>query len=271
MTTVLQSSLIQVIVASIRKACKGLGRDFGEVTELVVSRKGPGDFVTAADKRVEDALFEELLRVRPGYGFLGEERGLVSGTDKTHRWIVDPIDGTTNFMHGIPHFACTVALERQMDGDKPEIVAGVTYNPILHDLYWAEKGKGVYHNERRLRVSNRKSLEESLIGTGAPFIGKPGHAQFLKELHQIMQRTAGVRRMGACSLDLAYVASGQFDGFWERGLKPWDMAAGLLFIAEAGGVVTSLDSEDSPLLTGDLVCGNSDIYAQLLEKLGLAK
>jgi myo-inositol-1(or 4)-monophosphatase len=262
---ILQSSLIQVIVASIRKACKGIARDFGEVTELQVSKKGPGDFVTAADKRVEAALFEELLRVRPGYGFLGEEQGEIHGSDKTHRWIVDPIDGTTNFMHGIPHFACTVALERE-----GEIVAGVTYNPILNDLYWAEKGKGAFHNDRRLRVSQRKALDESLIATGAPFIGKPGHAQFLKELHQIMQRTAGIRRMGACSLDLAYVASGQFDGYWERGLKPWDMAAGLLLVAEAGGKVTALDSDQSPLITGELVCANLDLYPQLVEKLKLA-
>jgi myo-inositol-1(or 4)-monophosphatase len=253
------------MIATVRKACKGVARDFGEVTELQVSRKGPGDFVTAADKRVEAALLEELMRVRPGYGFLGEESGEIEGTDKTHRWIVDPIDGTTNFMHSIPHFACTVALERQ-----GEIVAGVTYNPITNDIYWAEKGKGAYHNDRRLRVSSRKTLDDSLIATGMPFIGKPGHAQCLKELHQIMQRTVGIRRNGACSLDLCYVAAGQFDGYWERGLKAWDMAAGLLLITEAGGKVASLDSEESPLLTGNLVCGNGDIYAQLVEKLKLA-
>ncbi|HVZ28760.1 MAG TPA: inositol monophosphatase family protein [Asticcacaulis sp.] len=266
MVTVLQSSLIQVMTGAVRKACKGLARDFGEVTELQVSKKGPGDFVTAADKRVEASLLEELTRVRPGYGFLGEESGEIIGTDKTHRWIVDPIDGTTNFMHGIPHFACTVALER--DG---EIVAGVTYNPVLNDLYWSEKGKGAYHNDRRLRVSSRKALDEAVIGIGAPFIGKPGHAQFLKELHQIMQRTAGVRRNGACSLDLAYVASGQFDGYWERGLKPWDMAAGLLFVAEAGGKVTSIDGDESPMQTGELICANLELYPQLLEKLKLAQ
>ncbi len=266
MVTILQSSLIQVMVGAVRKGCKGVARDFGEVTELQVSKKGPGDYVTAADRRVEAALLEELLRVRPGYGFLGEESGEVIGSDKTHRWIVDPIDGTTNFMHGIPHFACTVALERE-----GEIVAGVTFNPVTSDLYWAEKGKGVYHNDRRLRVSSRKNLDESLIGTGLPFIGKAGHAQALKELHQIMQRTVGIRRSGAASLDLAYVAAGQLDAFWERGLKPWDMAAGLLFVAEAGGKFGSIDSDEGPLKTGDLICGNMDIYAQLLEKLKLAK
>ncbi|MDC7677362.1 inositol monophosphatase family protein [Asticcacaulis machinosus] len=259
---ILQSSLIQVMVASVRKSLKGISRDFGEVTELQVSRKGPGDFVTAADKRVEAALFEELTRVRPGYGFLGEEQGLIEGTDKSHTWIVDPIDGTTNFMHGIPHFACTVALERNS-----EIVAGVTFNPITNDLYWAEKGKGAYHNDRRLRVSSRKQLDETVIATGLPFIGKAGHTQALKELHQIMQRTAGIRRMGACSLDLAMVAAGQYDGYWERGLKPWDMAAGLLLVAEAGGKVTSIENDESPMKTGELLATNLDLYPQLLDKL----
>ncbi len=263
---VIQSALIQAMVAAIRKACKGVSRDFGEISELQVSRKGPGDFVTAADKRVEAALFEELTRLRPGYGFLGEEQGLREGTDKTHRWIVDPIDGTTNFMHGIPVFACTVALER--DG---EIVAGVTYNPITNDLYWAEKGKGAYHNDRRLRVSARKVMEDSLIATGLPFVGKTGHAQALKELHQIMQRTAGIRRLGACSLDLAMVAAGQVDGYWERGLKPWDMAAGTLLITEAGGKIGSLDGDQSPLITGEMLAANHELYPQLLEKLQLAK
>ncbi|WP_298333128.1 inositol monophosphatase family protein [Asticcacaulis sp.] len=263
---VIQSALIQAMVAAIRKACKGVSRDFGEISELQVSRKGPGDFVTAADKRVEAALFEELTRLRPGYGFLGEEQGLREGTDKTHRWIVDPIDGTTNFMHGIPVFACTVALER--DG---EIVAGVTYNPITNDLYWAEKGKGAYHNDRRLRVSARKVMEDSLIATGLPFIGKTGHAQALKELHQIMQRTAGIRRLGACSLDLAMVAAGRVDGYWERGLKPWDMAAGTLLITEAGGKIGSLDGDQSPLITGEMLAANHELYPQLLEKLQLAK
>ncbi|MCA1934542.1 MAG: inositol monophosphatase, partial [Asticcacaulis sp.] len=192
--------------------------------------------------------------------------GLREGTDKTHRWIVDPIDGTTNFMHGIPVFACTVALER--DG---EIVAGVTYNPITNDLYWAEKGKGAYHNDRRLRVSARKVMEDSLIATGLPFVGKTGHAQALKELHQIMQRTAGIRRLGACSLDLAMVAAGQVDGYWERGLKPWDMAAGTLLITEAGGKIGSLDGDQSPLITGEMLAANHDLYPQLLEKLQLAK
>ena len=262
MASVLQSTLIQNIVSAVRKANKGIGRDFGEVSELAVSRKGPGDFVTMADRRVEAALREELLRLRPGYGFVGEETGEEIGTDKSHRWIVDPIDGTTNFIHGIAHFATTVALEREGD-----IVAGVTYNPITNDLYWSEKGKGAFNNDRRLRVSSRKVLADCLIGTGAPFVGKPGHAQFLKELHQITGRTAGIRRMGAASLDLAYIAAGRFDGFWERGLKMWDIAAGLLFVQEAGGRDSSLGDEANPILSGDIVVGNPEIAEQLAEKL----
>ncbi len=255
------------MVAAVRKSVRGLSRDFGEVAALQVARKGPADFVTAADTRVEQALFEELLRLRPGYSFLGEERGLVEGTDKTHTWIVDPIDGTTNFIHGLPHFATTVALER--DG---EIVAGVTYNPITNDLYWAEKGKGAYHNDARLRVSGRKMLDDSLLATGLPFVGKTGHAQALKDLHQIMQRTAGIRRFGAASLDLAFVAAGRFDGFWERGLKPWDMAAGILMVTEAGGKVSSLGNlDDKPTVTGDILAANLELHGQILDKLALAQ
>ncbi|MFN3228773.1 MAG: inositol monophosphatase family protein [Asticcacaulis sp.] len=262
-----QSALIQAMVAAVRKSVRGLSRDFGEVAALQVARKGPADFVTAADTRVEQALFEELLRLRPGYSFLGEERGLVEGTDKTHTWIVDPIDGTTNFIHGLPHFATTVALER--DG---EIVAGVTYNPITNDLYWAEKGKGAYHNDSRLRVSGRKMLDDSLLATGLPFAGKTGHAQALKDLHQIMQRTAGIRRFGAASLDLAFVAAGRFDGFWERGLKPWDMAAGILMVTEAGGKVSSLGNpDDKPTVTGDILAANLELHGHILDKLALAQ
>lgn len=258
-----QSALIQVMVASVRKASRGLNRDFGEVNELQVSKKGPGDFVTAADMRVEQVLFEELLKARPGYSFLGEERGLVEGTDKTHTFIVDPIDGTTNFMHAIPHFAVTVALERE-----GAVVAAVTYNPATNDLFWAEKGKGAYLNDKRIRVAGRKALDETVIATGLPFIGKQGHAQALKDLHALTQRSAGIRRFGAASLDLAWVAAGRFDGFFERGLKPWDIAAGLLLVTEAGGLVMSLTGEDdNPLQTGEILAANPDLLPQLFDKL----
>jgi myo-inositol-1(or 4)-monophosphatase len=267
------SSLLQVMIDAARKAARGLKRDFGEVEHLQVSRKGPGDFVTVADHRAEQVLFEELSRVRPGYGFLMEERGLVEGTDKTHTWIVDPLDGTTNFLHGIAQFAVNIALERKDPATgQAAIVAAVTYNPITEELFWAERGKGAFlGSERRLRVAARRRLEDSILATGIPFAGRPGHGQFLKDLHQISQRVAGVRRFGSAALDLAYVAAGRFDGFWERGLKPWDVAAGLLLVHEAGGRVTSLDDTETALLTGNVVAANLDLHPQILERLRAAE
>lgn len=267
------SSLLQVMMDAARKAARGLKRDFGEVEHLQVSRKGPGDFVSKADLAAEQTLFEELSRVRPGYGFLMEERGVVEGTDKTHTWIVDPLDGTTNFLHGIPQFAINIALERRdpVTG-QGQVVAAVTYNPITEEMFWAERGKGAWlGSERRLRVAARKRLEDSVFATGIPFAGRPGHAQFLKDLHQVSQRAAGVRRFGSAALDLAYVAAGRFDGYWERGLKPWDVAAGLLLVQEAGGRVTSLDDTETALLRGNVVAANLDLHPQLLERLRAAE
>src|SRR6201996_4682160 len=230
-----------------RKAARGLNRDFGELAELQVAKKAPADFVSAADLKSEQTIFEALSTARPGYGFLGQERGIIEGTDKTHRWIVDPLDGTTNFLHAIPHFAVNIALERDGVG----VMAGLTYNPISTEMFWAEKAKGCFLNaEKRLRVSARRRLDEALIGTGIPFAGKPGHGQFLKELHQVSQRVAGVRRYGSAALDLAYVAAGRFDAFWERGLKPWDIAAGGLLVTEAGGVVTTAGGDPFRLEDG---------------------
>ncbi len=186
------------MTAAVRKAARGLNRDFGEVGELQVSKKGPADYVSAADLKAEQTMFEALLAARPGYGFIGEERGHIPGTDKTHTWIVDPLDGTTNFLHAIPHWSITVALER--DG---EIVAGVTYNPISNEMFWAEKGRGAFLNDKRLRVAARRDLGEAVLATGIPFMGRAGHAAFLKELHQIAQKVAGVRRFGSAALDLA--------------------------------------------------------------------
>ncbi|MDQ0465166.1 myo-inositol-1(or 4)-monophosphatase [Caulobacter ginsengisoli] len=261
------SALLNVMIDAARKAAKGLVRDFGELSELQVSRKGSAsDFVTAADLKAEQTLFELLNKARPGYSFLAEERGLIEGTDKTHRWIVDPLDGTTNFIHAIPHFAINIALERE-----GTVVAAVTFNPVANELFWAEKGKGAFlNNEKRLRVAARTRLDDAVLATGIPFLGKPGHAPFLKELHQISQRVAGVRRFGAAALDMAWVAAGRFDGFWERGLNPWDLAAGMLLVTEAGGKVTNLEGEDDVLGTGTVLAANLEMHPLVLEKLKAA-
>ena len=260
-----QSALLKVMSDAARKAARGLNRDFGELGELQVSRKAPADFVSAADIKAEQTLFEALEKARPGYSFLGEERGLVEGTDKTHTWIVDPLDGTTNFLHAIPHFAINIALERE-----GVVVAAVTYNPVTNELFWAEKGKGCFVNDKRLRVAGRKHLDEAVLGTGIPFLGHGQHARFLKELHQISQRVAGVRRFGAASLDLAYVAAGRLDGFWERDLKPWDMAAGVLLITEAGGKVTNAEGGDDIMGSGSICAANLELHPLLVEKLKAA-
>lgn len=260
------SALLKVMIDAVRKAARGLTRDFGELAELQVSRKGPADFVSAADLKAEQVLFEALTAARPGYGFLGEERGLVEGTDKTHTWIADPLDGTTNFLHAIPHFAVTVALERES-----QIVAGVTYNPISNELYWAERGKGCFLNDKRLRVAARRELADSVLATGIPFMGRPGHATFLKELHQVAQRVSGVRRFGSAALDLAFVAAGRFDGYWERGIQPWDVAAGMLFVTEAGGVVSDADGDPASVLRAGSICvANPDLHPLVLERLRAA-
>jgi myo-inositol-1(or 4)-monophosphatase len=261
-----QSALLKVMSDAARKAARGLNRDFGELAELQVARKAPADFVSAADLKAEQTLFEALEKARPGYSFLGEERGLIEGTDKTHTWIVDPLDGTTNFLHAIPHFAINIALQRE-----GVIVAAVTYNPITNELFWAEKGKGCYVNDKRLRVAARTRLDESVVATGIPFLGHGQHARFLKELHQISQRVAGVRRFGAASLDLAYVAAGRFDGYWERDLKPWDMAPGALLVSEAGGKVTDAEGGEDMLAQGSICAGNLDIHPLLLERLKQAQ
>ena len=261
-----QSALLKVMSDAARKAARGLNRDFGELAELQVARKAPADFVSAADLKAEQTLFEALSKARPGYSFLGEERGLIEGTDKTHTWIVDPLDGTTNFLHAIPHFAIHIALQRE-----GVVVAAVTYNPITNELFWAEKGKGCYVNDKRLRVAARTRLDESVVATGIPFLGHGQHARFLKELHQISQRVAGVRRFGSAALDLAYVAAGRFDGFWERDLKPWDMAAGVLMVTEAGGKVTDADGGEEMLTHGSICAGNLDIHPLLLDRLKAAQ
>jgi myo-inositol-1(or 4)-monophosphatase len=262
-----QSALLKVMSDAARKAARGLNRDFGELAELQVAKKAPADFVSAADLKAEQVLFEALTKARPGYGFWGEERGLVEGTDKSHRWIVDPLDGTTNFLHAIPHFAINIALERDGAG----VVAAVTYNPITNELFWAEKGKGCFVNDHRLRVAARRNMDEAVFATGIPYLGHGQHAKFLKELHQISQRVAGVRRFGSAALDLAWVAAGRFDGYWERDLNAWDLAAGTLLVTEAGGKVTDADGGDAILTSGSIVAGNLELHPQLLSRLTAAK
>jgi myo-inositol-1(or 4)-monophosphatase len=260
------SPALNVMVAAARKAGRPLIRDFGELENLQISMKGPADFVTTADKRTERILIEELTKARPGYGFLGEEGGVVEGKDKTHRFIIDPIDGTLNFMHGIPQFAISIGLERE-----GQLVSGVVYNPVTDDLFMAEKGHGAFLNDKRLRVAARKELGPSVIATGLPFMGKEGHARALAETGAVMNATAGIRRMGAASLDLAYVAAGRFDGFWEHNLQAWDMAAGILLVKEAGGVITDMQGGEQMLAKGNVICANENLHPQLLKLLKSVK
>lgn len=252
--TMRQSPLMTVMIGAAQKAGRALRRDFNEVENLQVSRKGPADFVSKADIKAETILVDELQKSRPAYGVLMEEGGEVEGSDISNRWIVDPLDGTTNFLHGIPHFAVSVGLERDR-----RIEAAVVYNPITDDLFFAERGKGAYYNDKRLRVSGRSDLTESIFATGIPFLGRPGHEPFLAELQGVMAATAGVRRFGAASLDLAFVAAGRYDGYWERNLSSWDIAAGLLLVREAGGIVTDIDGKDKMLETGGIVATNASL------------
>lgn len=259
------SALMNVMMAAARKAGRGLTRDFGEVEQLQVSLKGPGNFVSAADHRSEETLFRELSKARPGYGFLMEERGAVAGPDKSHRWLVDPLDGTTNFLHGIPLFCISIGLERE-----GELVAGLVYNPILDEMYTGEKGLGAFMNSRRLRVAARKTLNDAVISTGIPHRGRGDHPQFLRECRTLMAQVAGLRRTGSAAIDLAWVASGRFDGYVEHGLQPWDLAAGILLVREAGGYVTDTAGGHKMFETGGIVAGNQVIHRGVLAALGEA-
>jgi myo-inositol-1(or 4)-monophosphatase len=260
------SALMNVMTAAARKAARSLSRDFGEVAQLQVSVKGPANFVSAADHRAEDILFRELSRARPGYGFLMEERGEVVGVDKTHRWIVDPLDGTTNFLHSIPLFAISIGLERE-----GQLVAGLIYNPISDELYTAEKGKGAFLNDRRIRVAARQTLADAVVATGIPHRGRTGHPRFLREAEAVMREVAGVRRTGAASLDLAWTAAGRFDGYWEHNLQPWDLAAGILIVREAGGIVTDLEGGHRLFETGSVLAANSAVSKGLMSVLTAAQ
>ena len=249
------SANLNVMLKTARKAAKGLLKDFGEVEQLQVSAKGPGDFVSRADRQAERVIREALMEARPSYGFLGEEDGAVPGEDPTRRWIVDPLDGTTNFLHGLPHWAISIALEH-----KGQIVAGVVYDPVKDEMFFAEKGLGAFLNESRLRVSGRTRMTEAIFATGVPFGPRRDLPTTLADMARLMPLCAGVRRFGAAALDLAYVAAGRYEGFWERGLMPWDMAAGLLIVSEAGGFVAAIGQEDKPLVSGDVIAGNAGVF-----------
>lgn len=253
-----RSALLNVMTGAALKAARLLVRDFGEVEQLQVSRKGPADFVSNADKRTERILIEELKKARPAYGFLVEEQGEIAGSDTSNRWIIDPLDGTTNFLHGIPQFAISICLER--DGDP---FAGVVYEPIHDQMYWAEKGQGAFLNGRRLRVSQRRDLSECLIATGIPFKGARDHEGFIKEMRAVMSQTAGIRRFGAAALDMAAIAAGRYDGYWETGLYPWDIAAGTVLVREAGGLVSEPDGGLHMVQSGNILAANPHIHGAL--------
>ena len=250
------SANLNIMMKAARKAARSLVKDFREVENLQVSAKGAGDFVSRADIAAEKIIRDDLMGARPNYGWVGEESAAEEGKDPTRRWIVDPLDGTTNFLHGLPHWAVSIALEH-----KGEVVAGVVYDPAKDEMFYAEKGQGAWlNNSQRLRVSARKVMIESIFATGIPFGGKSDLPETLKDLARLMPACAGVRRWGAAALDLAYVAAGRYEGYWERGLHPWDVAAGMLIVREAGGLVEAVEPRADPLLAGSILAANEPIF-----------
>jgi len=265
---------LTVMANAAQKASKRLLRDFNEVEQLQVSVKGPSDFVSQADMRAEQTLREELNKARPGYAFLMEESGASGSQNWSWRWVVDPLDGTSNFLHGIPHWAISIGLERRLQDGSSELAAGVIYAPAVDELFWAEKGAGAFVNERRLRVSARRDLSDALFATGIPFaaVSAPRRLAFARTLSLLMPKVAGIRRFGAAALDLAWVAAGRYDGYWELGLKRWDLAAGVLLVREAGGFVTDPGGRD-PRDTGDVVAANPYLHPVLSDAVsdGIAR
>lgn len=249
------SALITVMMEAAHKAARGLARDFGETQALQVSRKGAADFVSKADLRAEQVIFETLSHARPKYGFVMEERGEIEGTDNSNRWIVDPLDGTTNFLHGLGHYAVSIALERDR-----QPLCGVVFNPIADEMFWAEKGQGAWLNDRRIRVSSRRDLSECLFATGLPFAGMDGRERALEETKRVLEVTAGIRRFGSAALDLAYVAAGRYDAYWERGLNAWDVAAGACLVREAGGLISEIDGGKNYVSGGSILAANGELY-----------
>ena len=249
------SANLNIMIKAARKAGRSLVKDFREVENLQVSTKGAGDFVSRADIAAEKILKDELMEARPTYGWLGEEGGGEDGQDPTRRWIVDPLDGTTNFLHGLPHWAISIALEH-----KGQIVAGVVYDAAKDEMFFAEKGAGAWMNDTRIRVSARHRMAEAVFATGIPFIGRADLPETLQDLARLCPACAGVRRWGAAALDMAYVAAGRYEGFWERNLNAWDIAASTIIVKEAGGLCEALDPETNLLDSGSLICANEPIF-----------
>lgn len=262
-----RSALINVMAKAAEKAAKSLKRDFGEVEHLQVSRKGPADFVSTADMESQRILREELGKSRPDFGFVMEENDKKADTSaKPERWIVDPLDGTTNFLHGLSHWSISIAAARDN-----EVIAGLIFDPMKDEMFWAEKGLGAYYNNKRMRVSARKDLADCLIATGFPFKGvMKTKSNFQAELMAVMPKVAGIRRFGSAALDLAYVAAGRYDGYWEAGLKAWDIAAGLLIVKEAGGFISPLSPKEDPFASGNIIATNDDIHDKLVQLLRTA-
>lgn len=257
------SGLLTVMDRAARKAGGKLRRDFSEVQHLQVSRKGPADFVSKADRAAERTLYDELLKARPDWGFLLEEAGEIAGDPAKPRWIIDPLDGTSNFLHGIPHFAISIAVEEPLANGKREITSALVYQPLTDESFWAEKGRGTWLQDQRLRVSARRDLTEALIATGIPFAGHGDFAQWTRIFGAVAPEVAGIRRFGAASLDLAWVAAGRFDGYWESDLQPWDVAAGMLLVREAGGFVTDFRGGDRAIERSEFLAGNDAIHSKL--------
>lgn len=257
------SGLITVMTRAARKAAPRLRRDFGEVEQLQVSKKGPGDFVTMADRRAEQTIVEELRNARPDWGLLVEEQGEIEGDPNKPRWIVDPLDGTTNFLHGIPHFAISIAVEDRKPDGRAEITHGLVYQPLTDESFWAEKGRGSWLHDRRLRVSARRYLDEAVIGTGIPHLGRSDAPRWTRIYNAIAPEVAGIRRFGSAALDFAWVAAGRMDGFWEDDLDPWDSAAGLILVREAGGFVSDYRGQDRMMERREYLAANGELHSRL--------
>ena len=256
----LNSPQINLITKACMKASKSLIRDFGEIENLQVSSKGPGDFVTSADKRTEKILIDELQKAHPEYGIITEETGIINKSNTKNRWIIDPIDGTFNFMNGIPQFAISIGYE-----EENEIKCGVIFNPIMNEMFCAEKGNGAYLNNSRIRVSNKNKIKDALIVTGGPKRASEIKEKIFSEYINVSNNVANVRKFGSAALDTAYVACGRFDGYWQRELNYWDIAAGIIILKEAGGFVDFFEEDKNAPLKKNIIASNSFIHEELRE------